>query len=653
MTTEGAASMPPLGERVRRWTTMWGLLRHAGVPLVAVGLALSVLLALLPLVSIVALGRVLFLLPSMTDGAASAGWSDLLAVLGVAVGALVVQQLLAPFQTGIVETIGRRVDQRCIDRLLGAALSDAPLALLDDAEVLDVVADARAAFARQNMSPGDAAGALVPLVGRYVQLVGAAALVGVVVSPLAGAVILATALVMRAGVRDTFSKLTPIWKTLHPQRRRMYYLRELATTPGITKEVRLLGVLGWLRERLRRETMAYLEPQWTVNRRLQLWPFVGFSAIGLVGGTIVLVLVALDDTLDLFALGVAIQAVLIPLRFGVYFPECDVRTQFGLLSFEALERFEQRLRSATPEATREGSDAPVPHGVIRFEDVWFRYADDGPWVLKGLDLELVPGTSTAIVGLNGAGKTTTTKLLARLYEPTRGRITVDGVDVRDLPLEAWRRRLALIFQDYLRLELSVTDNVGLGAPELRDDAARLREAISAAGADGVVDGLADGLDTVLSGGYAGGRDLSGGQWQRIALARALLAVSGGADVLVLDEPTAQLDVRAEAEFFERFLADGAVAAVARERAVTSVVISHRFSTVRPADQIVVVAEGRVVEQGTHDELLAADGRYAELFVLQARRFRSDSPDDPDPDPHLDPDPDAASPETALTAGGTR
>ncbi|MDQ8042038.1 ABC transporter ATP-binding protein [Cellulosimicrobium sp. XJ-DQ-B-000] len=612
---------PPLRHRVRRWTTMWGLLRHAGLPIVAAGLALSLLLAVLPLATIVLLGRVLFLLPDVTSR--PGGWGELLGVLGLAVAALVVQQGLAPFQAGVVETIGRRVDQRCIDRLLTAALSDAPLALLDDPEVLDVVADARAAFARQSRSPGDAASALVPLVGRYVQLVGASVLVAVVVSPLAGALILATALAIRTGVRGTLGRFGPVWDSLAPLRRRQSYLRDLATTPSITKEVRLLGLLPWLRGRLHDDTMAFLEPQWASSRRLQLWPFVGFSAIGLVGGAAVLVLVALDAaTLDLFALGVALQAVLIPMRFGVYFPECDVQTQFGLQSFDALARFEERLASGDAPEAADG-DRAVPRGVIRFEDVWFRYRDDAAWVLRGLDVELVPGTSTAIVGLNGAGKTTTIKLLARLYEPTRGRITVDGVDVRDLPLDAWRARLALIFQDYVRLELPAADNVALGAPALRDDDARLREAVAAAGADAVVAGLGDGLGTVLSGGYAGGRDLSGGQWQRIALARALLAVSGGADVLVLDEPTAQLDVRAEAEFFERFLAQGAVDAVAAGRPVTSVVISHRFSTVRPADRIVVVAEGRVVEQGTHDELLALDGRYAELFLLQARRFRTD------------------------------
>ncbi|WP_083941448.1 ABC transporter ATP-binding protein [Sanguibacter suarezii] len=643
MGSAGQAIRRTVHRRSARWIALIRLLPTAGAGIVIGGLAMGVLLALAPLAVIVLMGRVLYLLP---DAAAAATWDELLTTLLVAFALLVVQQLAVPFQEGIVEVIGRRVDQHCIDRLMGAALADAPLSVLEEPEALDILADARAAYSRLARTPGEAAGALIPLTSRYIQLVGAVVLVAVVVSPVAAAVIAATALVVRFAIRGTLGRFAVLWDSLSGSRRKMSYLREVATGAKAAKEIRLLGLLPWLRARLRHDTMANFEPQWRGSRKLQLWPFVGYSMVGLVGGAVVLVIIAVAGTagnLNLFQLGVALQAVLIPMRFGVYFPECDVQTQYGLHSFEALERFEELVSVAqtagpgeavsgaaapgvasTGRAESEngeggvGQDAASLRGVVRFERVSFRYADGGPWVLRDLDLELAPGGSTAIVGLNGAGKTTLVKLLARLYDPTRGRITVGGVDLREVDASEWQRQLALIFQDYVRYELTAGENIGFGAPHLMDDRAAVRSAAERAGADVVLDQLPDGLDTPLSARYPGGRDLSGGQWQRIALARALLAVQGGASVLVLDEPTAQLDVRAEAEFFDRFLAtmDG----------LTSVVISHRFSTVRRADQIVVIEHGRVIERGTHDQLIELGGRYAELFELQSSRFRTPTTD---------------------------
>lgn len=618
-------------ERLDRWVTLARLLREGGAGIVTAGLVLAVITGLLPIAFIVLTARVLYLVPV---AAAGEGWSAIAPTFAGAVAVLVVQQAVAPFQGGITETIARRVDQVRIDRLLSLALADAPVSALEDPESRDILADARAAFDRQQQTPGDAASALLALTVRYTQLLGAVVLIAVVVNPLAGIVIGATALAMRFGARGTFMKLAPLWNIMAGQRRKMTYLRELATSTRATKDIRLLGLSGWLRARLHSETLRFLEPQWATNRRLQFWPYIGFSAVGFTGGTLVLVLVAVDTArggLDLFAVGVALQAILIPLRFGAYFPEADMKTQFGLFSFTALRRFEEKIDAAVAPAPAPSATTAPLHGTIRFENVSFRYRPDLPWVVRHLDLELPAGRSTAIVGLNGAGKTTLVKLLARLYEPTEGRITVDGSDIAGLPVSEWQRHLAVIFQDYVHYELPLSDNIGFGAPHLLGDRDALLRAAHEAGADVVLDRLGDdtedgaaALDTVLSSGYPGGRDLSGGQWQRIALARALFAVAGGSRVLVLDEPTAQLDVRAEAEFFDRFLASGAVDAASGGEQVTSVVISHRFSTVRPADQIVVIADGAVVESGNHDTLVAAGGRYAQLFELQAQQFRDDT-----------------------------
>jgi ABC-type multidrug transport system fused ATPase/permease subunit len=255
---------------------------------------------------------------------------------------------------------------------------------------------------------------------------------------------------------------------------------------------------------------------------------------------------------------------------------------------------------ALVEGDREA--AGLPAREIRFRNVTFAYPGGAP-VLDHFDLTIPAGSSIAIVGQNGAGKTTLAKLLCRLYDPQSGAIEVDGIDLRHLEVRSWRSRLAAVFQDFTRFELPLRDNVApAGAPD-----AEIHAALEAAGAATLAR-----LDTVLSRGYAGGTDLSGGQWQRVALARALCAVQTGAGVVILDEPTAQLDVRGEAEIFDRIL--GAT------RHCTTILISHRFSTVRHADRICVVEHGRVVELGTHDELMAAGGRYRTMFDLQAQRF---------------------------------
>jgi ATP-binding cassette subfamily B protein len=214
------------------------------------------------------------------------------------------------------------------------------------------------------------------------------------------------------------------------------------------------------------------------------------------------------------------------------------------------------------------------------------------------------------------GKTTLIKLLARLHEPTAGVIDVDGIDIRTMTAQEWQRRVAVVFQDFNQYPLPASDNVGLGAVEHLADREGMRVAAERSGALGFIEALPSGWDTVLSRQYSGGADLSGGQWQRVALARALFAVEHGAGILVLDEPTASLDVRGEAEFFERFLEI--------THGLTTVIISHRFSTVRQADTIVVMAEGRVAERGTHAELLEANGLYAAMFSVQAERFNDGS-----------------------------
>jgi ABC-type multidrug transport system fused ATPase/permease subunit len=268
----------------------------------------------------------------------------------------------------------------------------------------------------------------------------------------------------------------------------------------------------------------------------------------------------------------------------------------------AVERMREAMapRGALTPGTTTASGLPVS---LSLRGVRFSYPR-GATVFDGLDLEVPAGTSLAIVGQNGAGKTTLAKLLCRLYDPTDGTIAIGGVDLRELDLDSWRHRITAVFQDFIRFELSLRDNVDPGRVATDE---QVLAALAEAGASGLAD-----LGTPLSKSFAGGTDLSGGQWQRVALARALCAVRAGAGLVLLDEPTAQLDVRGEAEIFGRILA--------ATRGVTTILVSHRFSTVRHADRICVLEHGRVVELGSHEELMALGGRYRTMFDLQAQRF---------------------------------
>jgi len=599
--------------RLRKWGAVVRLLPVAGTGLVLASIAINLLIGLLPLAFITLTsvmlndigGSAVRRAPIDAGGAA----------LAVAVAAFVLQQLCGPWQSALGELIGRRVDGACVRRLGAAALSEVPLDLMEGKEVANSLSDARSGFERVITTPGDAVAGALALIARYAQLVGALVLVGVVLSPAAALILAAVALTVRFGQRGSLGRFGGLWGSLDDARRQAGYLRTFGVGGKAAKEFRVLNFLGWYRARHIADSRAYLDRLWVGRRLILFKPFLWYAGIALVGTLAALLWLADNAShghMSLLALGVAIQAALIPVRFGVYFPESDVQTQYGLQAYEALRAVEEVVEAQAAASRALPPAPPGPNETIRFDRISFRYTRAAPLVLDGLDLTLHAGRSTAIVGLNGAGKTTLVKLLAGLYQPTDGQILLDGVDLRSYQTRSWQRQLAVIFQDYVRYEFDVATNIALGAPEFLDDAEGVDAAIKRAGAERLVADLPRGLRTELSRHYKGGTDLSGGQWQRIALARAFFAARHGARVLVLDEPTAQLDVRAEVEFYDRFLE--------LTQGLTTVLISHRFSTLRRADHIAVIDQGRVSEQGSHDELLALDGAYARLFRLQARQF---------------------------------
>jgi len=393
-------------------------------------------------------------------------------------------------------------------------------------------------------------------------------------------------------------------------RRHTDYAYDLATQPAAAKEVRLFGLAPWLLERFNRHRLHLHDLQYDATR-LREKSLTGALAIVLAANAVLFVVLAREGyagTLDRRSVVTYAGA-----AFGAS------AIAFGGLSWAldgaagpvvAIERLEPEMAAAgalsgAPTGGLDKLDRRSSRAApeIRFRDVTFTYPTGSRPVLEHLDLTIPAGASLAIVGQNGAGKTTIAKLLCRLYDPDSGTIEIDGVDLRDLDLATWRSHVAAVFQDFVRYELALRDNVApLGA-----ETAVVERALEQAGALDLAD-----LDAPMARGYPGGVDLSGGQWQRVALARAIAKVETGATTVLLDEPTAMLDVRGESEIFRRILASTSDA--------TTILVSHRFSTVRQAELICVVEHGRAIELGTHDELIALRGRYHTMYDLQASRF---------------------------------
>jgi len=601
-------------------------------------IAVSLVLGALPLVFMVTTSAMIGHVPdAVAGGVGSAPWDQVVRLFLIAAGAFVVTQILAPVQHMVGLAVQRHVDGAVRDQAVAAVTGSVGIAALEDGEVLSTFSEARMRFENNWHTPGNAVAGMLYLFARYTQLVGLLVIVWILLGPWIAIAMTVGILVLRTGNRGGLRAYSRLWATNGHLRRRLLYFRDLSMGPLASKEIRVFGSMPWVTKRHEVAHHAFADPVDRERRRIYFKPYLVYTAIALVA--ILWALVSLTTraagtgtdagqlasgvmTLTQFTLG--LQALLGALMLARDYPESDTSTQFGMNALTAIREVERAVVAADTAPRGTGQlppDAPVRS--IEFRDLHFSYPGAREAVFSGLNLTLEAGLTTAIVGVNGAGKTTLMKLLARLYEPTQGGIYVDGVNIADIELTEWRRTLSVVFQDFVRYEFTAADNIAMGAAFEPAD----RAAIEAAAAKtGMLETLADapkGLDTILARAYEDGIDLSGGQWQRVAIARSLYAVDKGARVLVLDEPTAALDVRAEAEFFDQF--------VELTKGLTTVLISHRFSSVRRADHIVVVEEGRVVESGAHHELMAADSRYRRLFELQARRFREglDADDDAD------------------------
>jgi ABC-type multidrug transport system fused ATPase/permease subunit len=556
-------------------------------------------------------GQVVGAIPDIVSGSSAGlsmvafGW-----LLAALLTVFVIETTLPAIRQVAEWSMANRVTRDIGIRVTDPILAPQRITHLEDPEIQDAQQRAKG---KEGYQVSFGLRVLPGLLGSRLTLLGSAVLVGRMFSWPVAAGLAAVTLFMEWHRRRVVEREVDSWWGLTEGARRAGYLFDLGMRDA-PKEIRVFSLGPWLVERYVAQWLEAMRPIWRARRQGTLMAAAsGVLHLGAHAFAIVLVgRAALDGQLPLTQVATAVPAILAVGSSYNGFAAVQVRR--ALTAYRAMRDLPRLVAERHPESCGRSPRpvADLPREEIRFEDVSFHYPGSKVEILAGLDLSIRAGEALALVGVNGAGKSTLVKLLAGVYAPTAGRITVDGVDLRELDLAAWQRRVAAIVQDFLRFPLSATDNFVFGADEHAGDGAAVRKVAKQAGIDETIAALPAGWDTVLDKTYDGGVDLSGGEWQRVALARALFAVDAGAGVLVLDEPAAALDVRAEAELVDRYLD--------LTSGVTSLIISHRFSVVRDAHRICVLDEGRIVEAGTHKELLAEGGRYAQMFGLQAERY---------------------------------
>lgn len=604
----GAATIS-LDARRKRWAVA-RILPSGGVALLCGVGAVTVIAGLLPAAFTVSTG----VLVGAVASAARSGGSHhhVIVALGVVTGLFLAQQLGEPILETIKSQLGWRLTDVVFQRVVACACDPVGIGHLEDPAMLDKFDLAQGAGSA-NTGPGPAAEGLIGFAQRRIQGWAALAVLARFSPLIALVLLLELSVSYRLYVRG-LEAYAARWAANDESFRRAQYFRTLGLDPQGGKELRVFGLGGWVADRYRSLFTGAMSVLWAKRSRQTAGQLVPI-ALDLAGLSLALGALARAATTGRISIGelTAYAGAALGTVVLTQLGNDELMITWGGQAQRALIDLEGAVAALSDSALDSGDDAAeLPRTEIRFEHVSFAYPGREP-VFDDLDLTIPAGSSLAIVGTNGAGKTTLVKLLCRLYEPTSGRITVDGIDLRDLDAHSWQRRVAAIFQDFIKYEAySAADNIGLGRVERLGDRDAIVTAARRAGAQAVIESAAAGWDAPMSRQYTDGIDVSGGEWQRLALARALFATAGGAGVLVLDEPTSNLDVRGETEVYDRFLD--------MTRGVTTIVISHRFSTVRRANRIVVIDGGRVCEEGTHEELIAAGGFYAEMFSLQASRY---------------------------------
>jgi len=559
---------------------------------------------------VASLGFVVGAVPgAIADGMSSAAGHRLILALVVAALLYAASLILDPIGSALGTAASQRITGQLQARLLTAVTAPATVAHLEDTETLNRLASAEGSLT--GFFPGNAPVTWVGSVAGRLSGVLGCAVVAAYFWWL-GLLLLVMWLAVRQVILKSVLRQAIDMRGQTTEVRRAWYYTGVGSKARDAKEVRVFGLAEFFGGRYARHFTESIRAGHAGLRGLHRRAAACFVVVT---GGYALAIWTITDAARTHEIGPRSLAIMLPMlavtAAAGNVSMDDIMLAWTLFALPDADRLEQDLR---PPSELDGAKDPGdgPRTAIRFERVEFRYPAGSTDVLAGVDLELATGTSTALVGVNGAGKSTLVSLLARLRDPTGGRITVDGTDIRDLDPGRWQRTIALMPQDPVHYPLSAYDNVAFGALEHADDREGVLKAAKLSGFAAVVGELPLGWDTVLARELPGGAEMSGGQWQRLALARALFATFHGARVLVLDEPTAALDVRAEARFYERFHEITA--------GLTTLVISHRFATVRRARRIYVLDGGVITECGSHDELVAAGGTYAEMYQLQAARF---------------------------------
>jgi ATP-binding cassette, subfamily B, bacterial len=570
--------------------------------------------SVVPVVMLTEFGRAVGQIPAAyASGIHSAAGHRLLGTLVLAVGLYVLSLLTGPVASVVSSFVRVKMGQDQQSRLMNAVSKPVGIGHLEDPEIID-----RLQLAQGNLMTYSPTDAPVTLAGSIGDRLGGV-LACVVIAEFRwwlGLGMLAVWVAIRPPLRRVILIQIKSFRGEIKQMRRASYFLGLANRWQFAKEVRVFGLAAWVIQSYRHHWYAGMASSWrsiaVLYRRVTVLFGVVLATFAVACATVAWTALHHDATLT----QVATVLTLLPQTMAAgSISFNDVSLEWMVSALPDLPQLEASLSATKEELRGHRTATGLPVHEIRFENVTFGYPRSAANVLAGLDLELPMGRSTALVGVNGAGKTTLVKLMCRLHDPTAGRVTVDGIPLNEFDPQAWRRQISAVLQDFNEYPLSVADNIAMGAIEFSADREGMRRAAERADALSFIEKLPGGWDTILSRQYTGGVDLSGGQWQRVALARALFAVEHGARILILDEPTSQLDIRAEAAFFDRFLNI--------TKGTSCLVISHRFSTVRQADHIVVLEEGRIREQGSHSQLLSSGGKYANMFRTQSAAFSSE------------------------------